>query len=322
MVKRIFRALIRLNYSEWDYNHHLGGDSLQSLVFGCNNIFNFDESASEVDFEEAFLLLEDIWYPEDSNLISLGGGYWDGGVLAGLRDRLDSSAIEILRRSFRSNYFELEGDVLGLIAPIREDITREIPIGTQYSRARLGVKDRLKISGAYGDWNANYYYLPFSQVEIGRPPVVKVTEGRLNRPRVSILYLASDPLTAVAELRPHPGHLVSTAKFATLRSLQIADLSRHDIRNFLSDERLEDLRRILSLSAVINLPIQPEQGELYLITQLFSDCFRKAGYEGLAFRSSLGPGINLACFVPEALAQVPDSETVLEVSTLQYQLCL
>ena len=45
-VKRTFRALIRLNFSEWDYNTHIGGnESLEMLVFASKAIFNLDESA-------------------------------------------------------------------------------------------------------------------------------------------------------------------------------------------------------------------------------------------------------------------------------------
>lgn len=108
MVRRIFRALVRLNYSEWDYNHHIGGESLQSLVFGGHEIFDLNEKASELAFEGVFLLLEEEWYPEKSEDISLGGGYWDGGILAGLRDRLDPSFENILHHALKINYFELE----------------------------------------------------------------------------------------------------------------------------------------------------------------------------------------------------------------------
>lgn len=321
MVKRIFRALVRLNYSEWDYNTHLGGDSLQSLVFGRNRIFNLNEKASEIAFEEAFLLLEDDWYPKDSNEISLGGGYWDGGIVAGLRDRLDPGLEQVLHHAFEVNYFELEERILRLVEALRSDITRDVLAETTYSRARIGVKERLKPALlADFNWIPKYYFLPFSQADIGNPPVSKATEGRLNRARVSILYLASDPETAVAELRPHPGHVVSTAEFRALRPLCIADFSQHDLRNFLSDERLELLRTILSFGAVLNLPVQPERNDLYILTQLFSDCIRKAGFEGISFRSSVGKGSNLACFAPDAFEQVPDSEAVLEVRSLQYEL--
>jgi len=204
-VKQIFRALVRLNYSEWDYNRHLGGDSLESLVFGKNAIFNLSDNASALDFEDAFLVLEDGWYPEHIEDISLGGGYWDGCILNGLRDDMDGRVEKILYQGFRSNYFDLESDVVGLIDSVRNDITTELTVGSKFSRARIGVKDRLIFTSKYSDPPSSrkiYQYLPFSQKDIDRPPIQIATEGRLNRDRVSILYLASDKDTAVAELRP------------------------------------------------------------------------------------------------------------------------
>ncbi|MCE1241557.1 MAG: hypothetical protein LWW83_16715 [Azonexaceae bacterium] len=76
IVRRIFRALIRLHFSEWNYNEHLGGDSLQSLVFESKAIFNLPPTTDPIDFEDAFLELEEKdWYPENEDDITLGGGY-------------------------------------------------------------------------------------------------------------------------------------------------------------------------------------------------------------------------------------------------------
>lgn len=319
-VRRIFRALVRLNYSEWDYNHHLGGGSLQGLLFGKNAIFNLDETASDLDFEDAFLSLEDAWYPENSEDITLGGGYWDGCILNDLRQP-DYEVEKILANSLKSNYFELESEATELINSVKEEIRAVLPIGSIFSRARVGVKERL--IPEYIDppsHRVNYHYLPFSQQEINCPPIQSATEGRLNRARVSILYLASDQKTAISELRPHPGHLVSTSDFKLLRPIKIADFATHDIRDFLSDERLEIYRRILSISGVLNLPIQPEHHALYLCTQLLSDSIRKAGFDGISFRSSLGEGTNLACFAPTAFKQIRGSEAVFEVNCLKYDI--
>jgi len=110
-----------------------------------------------------------------------------------------------LYQGFRSNYFDLESDVVGLIDSVRNDITTELTVGSKFSRARIGVKDRLIFTSKYSDPPSSrkiYQYLPFSQKDIDRPPIQIATEGRLNRDRVSILYLASDKDTAVAELRP------------------------------------------------------------------------------------------------------------------------
>ena len=319
-IRQIFRALVRLNFSEWDYNGHVGGEELESLVLKSKTIFNLGPEASISDFENAFLVLEDDWYPESEEDIELGGGYWDGCVLDGLRDRRDARVEEVLRRSFRENYFEVQAQVGKLIDSIRPDITSTLRGGIEMVRGRVGVKARLKKRESWWpDRVPQFSYLPFTAEGIDRPPVTRATEGRLNRPRVSVMYLASDIPTAVAELRPHPGHLISTARFLLKSDVSVANFASQDIRNFLSDDRLEVLRRILSIADVINLPVQPDQQALYIITQLFADSVREADFDAVSFKSSLGPGYNLACFRSDVFEMVPGSEHVHEVVTLHYE---
>lgn len=100
----------------------------------------------------------------------------------------------------------------------------------------------------------------------------------------------------------------------------VANFANHDIRNFLSDSRLEDLRKILSIADVLNVPVQPEHRSLYAITQLFSDALRVEGFEGLTFKSSVGAGTNLTCFSSDAFEMVEGSEGVQEVVSLQYRM--
>lgn len=318
-VKRIFRALIRLNFSEWDYNRHLGGSSIQELILDSNLILRDPKNVSIADFEDVFMALEDPWYPESSEDISLGGGYWDGGILTSIRGDKDFAVSANLRQAFKVNYFEIESEVTSLIDSIRSDITREIGVGEKYLRARIGAKARLKKVNHHAPVAPSFVYLPFSKSDIDRPPLDRATEGRLNRPRVSILYLATDKDTAISELRPHPGHLISTCEFESIECIKIADFATHDIRNFLSDERLETLRRILSFASVLNLPVQPDQNAPYLITQLYSDCIRQAGFDGVAFKSSLGPGTNLAVFGGSSFSPIAGTELVTEVQSLRYQ---
>ncbi|WPC67996.1 RES family NAD+ phosphorylase [Rhodoferax ferrireducens] len=321
-VKRTFRALIRLNFSEWDYNSHIGGhESLEMLVFVSKAIFNLDESASLEEFEEAFLTMEEkSWYPDSENDISLGGGYWDGGILDGLRDRRDSTVEDVVSDALKRNWFEMEPSARALVQSLRGDLSHVVPTGTEYYRARIGVQSRLKRKRTSPQDSQEFRYLPHAGKDIDRPPLAVASEGRFNRARVSILYLASDTSTAVAELRPHPGHLVSTAKFRLKRDLLVANFAKHDIRNFLSDSRLEDLRRILSMADVLNVPVQPEHRSLYAVTQLFADAARAEGFEGLTFRSSVGGGTNLTCFASDAFEVVAGSEGGQEVVSLQYRM--
>lgn len=319
-IKRIFRALIRLNFSEWDYNTHIGGDHLETVVMGSHAIFNLAPNAELEAFEAAFLVMQDEgWYPETGEEITLGGGYWDGGILEGLRDQRDMRVERVVRSALENNWFETEAAARELVERLRGDLTEIVPTGSEFFRARIGVKSRLVKKFDFLDDSRVFRYLPFGGKDIDRPPLKLATEGRFNRTRVSLLYLASDVQTAVAELRPHPGHLVSTGMFRLKRDLRIANFAKHDIRNFLSDQRLEDLRSILSIADVLNVPVQPEHRALYAATQLFADVLRSAGFEGLAFKSSVGKGHNLTCFVSDAFELVAGSEGVQDVISLEYR---
>jgi len=319
-VTRIFRALIRLNFSEWDYNIHLGGESLEGLVMESKAIFNLNESADLDAFEEVFLAMEDGWYPETEEEISLGGGYWDGGVLFGIRERRDTRVEAIVATALEQNWFQTEPATRALIEDIRLDITAVIPAGERYYRGRVGVKSRLSQRNPWSTQDPPFHYLPYTNREIDRPPLRFATEGRFNRTRVSLLYLASDVETAVAELRPHPGHIVSTAEFRLMRNLTVANFAHQDIRNYLSDTRLEQLRRILSVADVLNVPVQPEHQVLYAVTQLFADVLREAGFDGLTYSSSLGKGTNLTCFLSDAFELIPGSGGVQDVVGLEYKI--
>lgn len=319
-LKRIVRALIRLNFSEWDYNTHLGGESLQDLLIHSRAIFSFDSSVSDDEFERVFLGIEDPWYPDSTDDISLGGGYWDGCYLKGIRDTRSAGVEATVSDSLTQNWFDVEPTVRSLVDSIRPDISTLLSRGAEYYRARVGVEERFKQKQIDPLARPAFHYRPYSGGHISRPPVSEAPEGRFNRSRVGLLYLASDAPTAVAELRPHPGHLVSIAKFRIERDLHIADFTRTDIRNFLSDERLEVLRTILSIAEVLSVPVQPEQREIYSVTQLFSDAIRAEGFDGVSYRSAIGDGTNLTIFPADAAGFITDSEAALEVVSLRYEL--
>jgi hypothetical protein len=105
-----------------------------------------------------------------------------------------------------------------------------------------------------------------------------------------------------------------------MRNLTIANFAHQDIRSYLSDARLERLRRILSVADVLNVPVQPEHKVLYAVTQLFADVLREAGFDGVTYSSSLGRGVNLACFLSDAFELVPGSSGVQDVIGLEYNI--
>ncbi|WP_028605538.1 RES family NAD+ phosphorylase [Ottowia thiooxydans] len=321
LLARIVRALIRLNFSEWDYNTHLGGMQLRKLVFSSKLIFDYPEDADESAFDAAFQQIEGMggWYPQSDEEISLGGGYWDGRVLFGLRAERDRAVENLVNASLQRNWHEIEPEARQLIRSLKNDITLKLNAGQKYYRGRIGVHSRLK-KVFCNPSEFPFTYLPYSGKDIGHPPMLHASEGRFNRTRVSILYLASDRETAVAELRPHPGHLISTASFRLERDMVVANFGDLDIRKFLHDDRLRELRTILSLADILNVPVQPEHRFLYAATQLIADAVRAEGYNGLIFNSSVAFGFNLVCFDPNDCTVIASSEEIHEVRSLAYEL--
>ncbi|MFM6831522.1 MAG: RES domain-containing protein [Novosphingobium sp.] len=70
---------------------------------------------------------------------------------------------------------------------------------------------------------------PYNGVEIGASP--KTGHGRLNREGEPVLYLVSKAHTALAEIRPYPGHYVSVGGFKTLADLKLADFDPVTVHN-------------------------------------------------------------------------------------------
>jgi hypothetical protein len=138
--------------------------------------------------------------------------------------------------------------------------------------------------------------------KMGKPPAEKSIHGRANPRGIPYLYLASDPDTAIKEIRPHLNDKVSVGKFKSLESLRLVDLRNPKIESpFLHGENLEflvvhlDYLRILG--SEISKPVDKNDPELeYLPLQYLCEFIKNTGYDGVAYKSSMGEGYNLAIF--------------------------
>ena len=100
VLRKTLRALIRLYFSEFEYNEHVGGESLAYLLFGQNKIFAIDaNTADEGEFESGISIIEEDWYPKHDAEVSLGGGYWDGRFLFSPYDWLDGDISKVFEES-------------------------------------------------------------------------------------------------------------------------------------------------------------------------------------------------------------------------------
>jgi hypothetical protein len=275
----------------------------------------FDEDAY-LDFTaEVF----DTGYEDYDKGTSLFAGYDDDGQLPLLRSlKIDRAfRLEQLEKKLgTTNHFLLESEVDALLKPHKPALAATLKEGTTMFRARIGVeKKAMPMSG----WGDEWHYKPYTKGTLGAPPPSLAGSGRLNRPGVSFLYLATDEETAICEVRPHPGHNISVGAFESRREIKVADFTRVSISDFYrSDKLLDDFLLLKNIDDSLGLPVVPEDRAKYSLTQLISDSLRRLGFDAVAYRSSVGSGTNLAVFDASAFQYMKGSAKCVEVSRLQY----
>jgi hypothetical protein len=147
----------------------------------------------------------------------------------------------------------------------------------------------------------------YSINEMGAPPKRLATHGRANPPGIPYLYLASLPVTAAAELRPHAGEFACVADFTISGQLNAVDL--RNPRRLVSPFLLADAGAIGQLRADIlflarlgdelTRPVLPQGAAIdYIPSQYLCEFIKKIGRDGVVYRSSVSDGINLALFDP------------------------
>jgi len=149
----------------------------------------------------------------------------------------------------------------------------------------------------------------FSNDEMKKPPEKAVSGGRANPVGIPYLYTASDPLTAIAEIRPHKGDIVSVAEMTINGKLKLADLRnpRKTISPFeLTEDDLNqlyvDIEYLCKLGEELTKPILPREAHLeYLPTQYLCEFIKHCGFDGVVYKSSVGEGDNYAIFDDDKL---------------------
>lgn len=115
--------------------------------------------------------------------------------------------------------------------------------------------------------------------DMGPPPAAVADAGRMNARGVSVLYAATEPSAAIAEVRPPVGSRVGVVRFDIIRPLTLVDLTAMaDIAEGGSifdtglADRLEKAAFLRTLTAKIARPVMPDdQASDYLPTQAIAD---------------------------------------------------
>ena len=320
---QMIKALVRYHYSEWDYNEHWGGDGLYSLFYEDDIFFNKqnfkdkDEYGEFIDRVMSFEVYED--YDKG---VSIFAGYYKGEqnpLLCSIKSDLDHSIKNIEDRLKNENYFKFENQVSKILSVYSERCKVVIKEKAEFYRARIGVQDK-KRDFFSGGFEAEMVFEPYSNSQIGAPPPHLSGFGRINRAGVSYLYCATDKHTAISEIRPHPGDIVSIGKFFTNKELVMFDLTEVQfLKYYQNDKKLDDFKTLNTFTQLMQKVVPPSERQAYNITQLIADCIRKLNFDGILFPSSVGGGSNIVVFSPENMDYTYKDADVVEIKAVNYE---
>ena len=315
-------CLARYYYSEYEYHTKLGGRNLEVLLTEENQIFRFPASKDKLEREEFVLnALDGIYEDDDVQVITAyGREIYQYYPLDAVRLGDDSLIKSIKRELETRNYFLVEPQYQKVFNNFEKYISKRISAGKIFYRARIGAKESA-VDYVPENNSRIKYFTPHQGKEIGAPPIHFASSGRVNRPGVSYLYLASNTETAISEIRPHPGDKVSTGQFVLKNKIIVADLSSHEIlKNHMTNEGLDELAYIVSIENTMANASPPSNKSFYGITQFITEMFRKMNFDGVMFKSSVCKGKNLVIFDPSNLEWQQNSGEVHEVKGLKYSL--
>lgn len=124
------------------------------------------------------------------------------------------------------------------------------------------------------------------------------SDGRANPRGIPCLYMADDRHTAIAEVRPWIGSLVSVASMRTLKALTLVNVRAETDSEtiYLFGEPSPEACEATIWSHVARAfrePVLREDNRAgYAPTQIIAEAFRERGYDGILYGSSFGIGTN------------------------------
>lgn len=206
------------------------------------------------------------------------------------------------------NFFEMQNEILSVnrsdifnkyLKLFRDQLsipTRNICVGEHWLRGRIHC-DTFKVS--FDDYDTDIE-IPYFKKEIGVPPIEMTKSFRFNRENIAYLYLTSDLNTCMAEIRLKENEICSISEFSCVRNgIYVDVISMFDI---------------IELKPLADILLQPidDNKRIYEITQFISDIFKKIGYSGILYPSTLkrSNGLNLVCFYPDYFEFVMYSDRI------------
>ncbi|HEA9924696.1 TPA: RES domain-containing protein [Yersinia enterocolitica] len=179
-----------------------------------------------------------------------------------------------------------------------DELFSDINVHSNTVIKKLNTNDPLYRARVFNDDQALEKALMHPEAELGPPPSILATPGRMNAHGVPVFYGSTSPDIAIAEVRPAVGSSVIVATFYPLRELRILDLSafkslshsgasRFDPEGLVVRDKILFLR---TLSNKLTIPVLGQaKGHEYLITQAVSEylgLLQNCKLDGISFEST------------------------------------
>jgi RES domain len=167
-----------------------------------------------------------------------------------------------------------------------------------------------------------------------KPLADRAKEGRANPKGIPVLYLATERETALSEVRPWLGSLVSIAQFELKRDLRVIDCSVGSARMPIwpqyapEDPPPPPEVRERSVWTDIDLrfaePVDRSDDVAdYASTQIIAELFKREKYDGIKYRSAFSDtGHNVALFDTTAAEVVPASCALFQTKRMNFEFAL
>lgn len=144
---------------------------------------------------------------------------------------------------------------------------------------------------------------PIAIEHMGAPPVHLAGHGRLNPRGIPYLYLASNRLTAVSEVRPWVSCDITVAEFVLSADCKFINFSKKHMVNITEGEKYEgpDFTWRELITWMFSAPFDPRDDTAYIPTQYIAERIKGAGFDGIIYDSALSAdGYNVTLFNAES----------------------
>lgn len=159
--------------------------------------------------------------------------------------------------------------------------------------------------------DGNVFEIPcgFSSARM-KPLRDRARDGRVNAREIPCLYLSTQKETAMSEVRPWIGSLVSVAQFKLLKRVEIIACTDGLKSNWIyfeepSPEKIEKAVWSSINRAFAEPMTRRDDAADYAATQIIAELFKRAGFGGVAYKSKFGEdGYNIALFDIDAAVMI------------------